>query len=478
VGHFFGLSFAQHFSAAGRIARGAGALAAACRPVIVACEVGDNKARELFGYTSQDGAIWNPPMGFSSKEHLTLSRRELLGRAASAASLLLTSPTVLSQANEPHAAVEVDETSSDDLKPLDAIPAVLDALKRFPLVALAERHLLQEWHDFTTALLFHPALPTQLTDIVVEFGNALHQDTADRFVLEGKPVADTELQKIWRHTIGGNVLWDAPVYAQFFRSVRAVNALRQPKHRLRVLLGDPPFDHRKLRGIDDKKYFQSMQAERDAHYADVVEREVLKKERRALLIAGSAHLLCGIHLHDHVDELNAASHLAQRSADLVFVIDPLILPPDPQDALTRRVQTSVALWPHPAIALLSGTWLAGRIDGVGAALDQFLGASCHEGGEQALWRSGRCRAVPGAGRAVNGVSDRPRDLPLGRLSQGVTAAQSNCNGPGSAHRLGGRRPPPGRSPSELVHPMALVTVPRWVARHGADGGGDRLPRVR
>jgi hypothetical protein len=79
-----------------------------------------------------------------------------------------------------------------------------------------------------------------LTDIVVEFGNALHQDIADRFILEGKPVADADLQKIWRHTIGGNVLWDAPVYAQFFRSVRAVNALRPPKQRLRVLLGDPP----------------------------------------------------------------------------------------------------------------------------------------------------------------------------------------------------------------------------------------------
>jgi hypothetical protein len=251
------------------------------------------------------------------------------------------------------------------LKPLDAIPAVLDALKRFPLLALAERHLLQEWHDFTTALLFHPALPAHLTDIVVEFGNALHQDTADRFILEGKPVADTELQKIWRHTIGGNVLWDAPVYAQFFRSVRAVNALRPPKHRLRVLLGDPPFDHRKVRGIDDKKYFQSMQAQRDAHYAGVVEREVLKKEGRALLIAGSAHLLRGIHLDDHVDELNAASRLTQRSADLLFVIDPLILPPDaPQDALLRRVQASVAPWPHPAIALLSGTWLGALTESV------------------------------------------------------------------------------------------------------------------
>jgi hypothetical protein len=155
------------------------------------------------------------------------------------------------------------------------------------------------------------------------------------------------------------------VYVQFFRSVRAVNTLRPPKQRLRVLLGDPPFDHRKVRGVDDKKYFQAMQAQRDAHYAGVVEREVLKKERRALLIAGSAHLLRGIHLGDHVDELNAASRLAQRSAERLFVIDPLILPPDPpQDALTRRVQASVASWPHPAITLLAGTWLGTTTESV------------------------------------------------------------------------------------------------------------------
>jgi hypothetical protein len=210
-----------------------------------------------------------------------------------------------------------------------------------------------------------PSLPSQLTDIVVEFGNALHQDIADGFILEGKPVADAEFQKIWRHTIGGNVLWDAPAYAQFFRSVRAVNALRPPKHRLRVLLGDPPFDHRKVRGVDHKEYLQSMQAQRDAHYAEVVKREVLKKGRRALLIAGSAHLLPGIHLRGHVDELNAASHLAQHSAELLFVIDPLILPPNPpQDALTRRVQATVARWPHPAITLLAGTWLGATTESV------------------------------------------------------------------------------------------------------------------
>src|SRR5262249_48233657 len=41
-----------------------------------------------------------------------------------------------------------------------------------------------------------------------------------------------------------------------------------------------------------------------------------KGDAQGQLIAGSAHLLRGIHVHDHVDERNAASRLAQRSADV------------------------------------------------------------------------------------------------------------------------------------------------------------------
>jgi hypothetical protein len=251
------------------------------------------------------------------------------------------------------------------LKPLDAVAAVLDLLKRFPLVALAERHLLQEWHDFATTLLLHPALPAQLTDIVVEFGNALHQDTADRFLLELKPVAGADLQAIWRFTIGGNVLWDAPVYAQFFRTVRGINLKRPANRRIRVLLGDPPFDHTRVRAPSDLAYAQSTARQRDSHYAEVVVREVLEKNRRALLVAGSAHLLRGLKAHEGADRPNAASILAAESGDKLFVIDPLILPPDPPgDRLTRRVLANIATWPAPSLALVKGTWLGAASESV------------------------------------------------------------------------------------------------------------------
>jgi hypothetical protein len=125
-----------------------------------------------------------------------------------------------------------------------------------------------------------------------------------------------------------------------------------------VLLGDPPFDHRRVRSVADKDYVLSLNANRDAHYAAMVEREVLRKGRRALLIAGSGHLLRGLRGDDSEPGLNAASRLVQRHPGALYVIDPLVLPPGvPQDPLVQRAQAAVADWPRPAVATLAGTWL-------------------------------------------------------------------------------------------------------------------------
>jgi hypothetical protein len=280
-----------------------------------------------------------------------VSRRSMLRRlAVTAASVALATEIA------PPLSGEEPRDATADPKPQDALKQLLDALKRFPVVAVGDRHGLQEIHDLLTALLFHPDLPAQLTDIVVEFGNARHQDIADRFVLEGKPVADTDLQQIWRHTLGGRVLWDAPAYAQFFRTVRAVNWMRAPERRLRVLLGDPAFDHTKVRGADDKDYVTDLVRQRDAHYARVVEREVLAKDRRALLLAGSGHLLRGI--EDNFNQPNAVTLLEKKHQGKLFVVDPLLLPPGThRDGLLHRVQAVTADWARPSCALLAGTWL-------------------------------------------------------------------------------------------------------------------------
>lgn len=260
----------------------------------------------------------------------------------------------------PHRAEANHAATAPDPQPRDAIPAVLDALTRYPLVGISEAHQMQEQHDFFVALLQHPALPGRINDIVVEFGNARYQATADRFLLDLQPVSNAALRLIWRNTVisGGNPVWDAPVYEQFFRTVRAVNWALPVAHRLRVVLGDPPIDWNTVRGAADIPAALPFVLARDAHYARVVEHDVLAKGRRALLIAGGGHLWRGVLADNNVpgqpNPLNAGTLLSRRYPGKLFVIDVAIPPPGSTDQQDRLVIT----WPRPRIATIAGTWVA------------------------------------------------------------------------------------------------------------------------
>ncbi len=144
-------------------------------------------------------------------------------------------------------------------------------------------------------------------------------------------------------------------------TVRAVNWMQPPARRIRVLLGQLPITMAQVLAQPANKPLVRAFASStplNAHYAAVVEREVLRKGRRALLIAGGGHVLRGLRDDSDPRQLNAVSRLALRHPRSVFVIDLLILPPGPQqDALAQRVQATVARWPRPALASLAGTWL-------------------------------------------------------------------------------------------------------------------------
>src|SRR5262245_8177121 len=120
--------------------------------------------------------------------------------------------------------------------------AVVAAFRRHRMVAIGEVHGQQEHHDAPLTLLLDPRLPTVVDDIVVEFGNALYQPTIDRFVA-GPAVEDRDLRLVWRNTTQSPMAtWDAPMYEQFYRAVRAANWALPDTAKMRVLLGDPPLD--------------------------------------------------------------------------------------------------------------------------------------------------------------------------------------------------------------------------------------------
>jgi hypothetical protein len=240
-------------------------------------------------------------------------------------------------------------------------------------------HFLQEWHDFLTAVLLHPDLPAPLTDVVVEFGNAACQDVADRFLLDDQPVANADLERVWRHTLGGGILWDAPVYAQFFRTVRAVNWMRPRDKRIRVLLGDPAFDYRKVEGEGGQEYLRKVFVDRDPHFAAVVEREVLGKGRRALLLAGTGHLARNAK-NDRTGQPNAATLLDRKHPGKLFVVLPVVLSPlDSKKDARADPQQVLREWARPALAALAGTRLGEGRGPLGhRALDPARARFCDE----------------------------------------------------------------------------------------------------
>ena len=173
--------------------------------------------------------------------------------------------------------------------PSQAVSDVVALFRQTPLVAIGEAHGLNELHTFFRTLIADPAFGRTVQDIVVEFGNAKYQAVADAFVLDQRVVTLAELRQVWRNTTQSAYnTWDAPIYEQFFRAVRAANQLR-PAHQapVRVLLGDPPIDWNAVHSMQDYAAF----TDRDGFYAQTVLKQVLARHHHAMLLAGAFHVL-------------------------------------------------------------------------------------------------------------------------------------------------------------------------------------------
>jgi hypothetical protein len=168
----------------------------------------------------------------------------------------------------------------------DPIAGVIDAFRTHDVVALGEgSHGNRQSHEFRLALIRDSRFPDVVLDIVVEFGSARYQDLMDRFV-NGEAIGRSELRRAWMDTTQPDAIWDAPIYEEFFRAVRELNARLPRVRRLRVLLGDPPIDWSAVRSREDLDRFAS---KRDEHAADLIRRETLSRGRRALVLYGDAH---------------------------------------------------------------------------------------------------------------------------------------------------------------------------------------------
>ena len=150
---------------------------------------------------------------------------------------------------------------------------------------IGELHRWEQLHAFIREMLRDREFVCRADDIVIEFGNSRLQRVADDYAF-GRNVSDAQLQSLWRET-AVPFTWNSPIYRQLLETIRDINQRKLCDHPIRVVLGDPPLDWSKIKTAKDYGPWTN----RDASYAEMVEREVLGKHHRAFLLAGQYHVV-------------------------------------------------------------------------------------------------------------------------------------------------------------------------------------------
>jgi len=228
--------------------------------------------------------------------------------------------------------------------PEAAVPAILAAFDKYEVVGMSEAHGMKDVDDFILSLIRNPAFAEKVNDIEVECGNSLYQAVLDRYIA-GENVPFTEVRKVWRNTTQP-MCGMSGFFEQLFPLVRAINQKTSPGKRLRVLAGDPPIDWEQVKSSQDIAKF----SDRDASIASVMEKEVLSKHRKALMLFGLFHLMHGA----GVGAGNAVTIYEKDYPNLTFVISDLA---NFDTDLSTLSSSPFATWPAPSLARAKGTWL-------------------------------------------------------------------------------------------------------------------------
>ena len=235
--------------------------------------------------------------------------------------------------------------TGSDPKPEPAIPAILAAFDKYEVVAMPEDHGLKDLDDLIFALTRNPAFPDKVNDVVVECGNSLYQPLLDRYIA-GADVPLIDVRKVWRNA-------DQPIcggrgfgfFEQLYPLLRAINQKLPPEKRIRVLAGGLPIDWEQVKGLEDILKL----GPRDAGIASVMEKEVLAKHHKALMLFGTFHLF-------HMNEVRASgvSIYEKDYPNVTFVISDLV-------AADAEVSAAFASLPNPSLTRTKGTRL-GALD--------------------------------------------------------------------------------------------------------------------
>jgi hypothetical protein len=240
-----------------------------------------------------------------------------------------------------------------DPKPADAEKTLLAAFDKYEVVGMSAAHGNKDLDDFILHLIRNPAFPSKVNVVAVECGNSLYQPTLDRYIA-GDDVPLPEARKVWRNTTQ-TMCGLSGFYEQLFPLVRRINQTLPPEKKLRVLACDPPIDWSKIKSPAD--YGRGQYLMRDVSIASVMEKEVLAKHRKALMLFGLAHLYhvgnTGVGLYEK-DYPGVTLVIAEHTGFGNW---------SPLEKYNNEFESRMASWPVPSLVPeIRGTWLADLLD--------------------------------------------------------------------------------------------------------------------
>jgi hypothetical protein len=251
-------------------------------------------------------------------------------------------------------------------QPVNAIQGIVSAFRKHPIVAVGEDHWLLQAGEFYVQLVQNKDFQETVQDIVIEFASRNNQALLDKYI-SGADVSASDVKHIWRDTTKV-ASWESPIYANWLAAIRQVNQSLPPPHRLRVLAGDTAINWSQIHTHAE----WAALGENNLSFAEVIMKQVLAKNHRALVVLGAGHVTRG----DRESADNTTGRVESQYPGSAFVV---LL--DYWGLLAPEVQSEIdSLQPRiPALYLLTGTPLGETLDGRGVRLSNNADALLYLG---------------------------------------------------------------------------------------------------
>ncbi len=201
--------------------------------------------------------------------------------------------------------LSLSAAQAQNMAPTDATQSILDVFGSYDIVAMDDGMNIQQAADFYSALVTNPTFAANVGNVVIDFGDAAHQDTVDQY-LAGQDVADSDLQQVWIETGGfnfgganaANGANGTPAvpesYGQFLAAIRQANQTLPDNQKIHVWLGaeafTPPQGGNGGNGgnAGGNGGFRGAGVNGGQFMANLIETQILSQGKKALVIARSA----------------------------------------------------------------------------------------------------------------------------------------------------------------------------------------------